>query len=101
VLAALSVAAVGMTVAVPLLNNMAGLLLGGAAAASGIGLYLAITNFSGFVGPYVVGILREQTGGYSLAMAALAVGPLMSAIIILALGHRLSPRVIAAPVPAE
>jgi ACS family tartrate transporter-like MFS transporter len=100
-LVALFVAAIGSTVAVPMLNNLTGLILGGAAAASGIGFYLAITNLSGFFGPLIVGVLSQRTGGYGLAMAALAIGPIVSATTILALGHRVAPRVVAATVAAE
>jgi ACS family tartrate transporter-like MFS transporter len=95
-LAGLFVAAIGLTVVVPLLNNLPGLFLGGAAAAGGIGLYLTITNLSGFAGPIIVGILKEYTGGYGLALAALAIGPLLCAAIVLVLGHRVTPRVTVA-----
>jgi len=95
-LAGLFLAAIGSTVAVPLLNNLPGLFLGGAAAAGGIGLYLTLTNLSGFVGPLLVGILKQQTGGYGLALGALAMGPLLCAAIVLVLGQRVTPRVAAA-----
>ena len=95
-LAGLFLAAIGSTVVVPLLNNLPGLFLGGAAAAGGIGLYLAITNCAGFFGPIVVGILKQATGGYGFALAALAAGPLICAAIVLGLGHRVTPRSAAA-----
>ena len=91
-LTGLFVAAIGSAVVIPLLNNVPGMFLGGAAAAGGIGLYLAIANSAGFAGTLVVGVLKQQTGGYGLALAALAAGPLLCAAIVLALGHRVAPR---------
>jgi ACS family tartrate transporter-like MFS transporter len=100
ILAGLFVAAIGSTIVIPQLNNLPGLFLGGTGAAGGIGLYLAIGNSSGFAGPIVVGILKQQTGGYGLALAALAAGPLLSAAIVFLLGHRVTPRVALAPAGA-
>lgn len=62
--------------------------LGGAAAASGIALINSIgTGGGGFVGPYVLGVMREMTGGFGAGMAALAVGPLLTVTIVLLLGR--------------
>lgn len=64
--------------------------LSGSAAAGGIALINTMgTAAGGFAGPYVLGLLREATGGYSAGMLALAVGPLLTAGIVLALGRRL------------
>jgi len=48
------------------------MLLGGTAAAAGIGLINAIGNLGGFFGPSVMGVLRESTGGYSGGLLVLA-----------------------------
>lgn len=62
--------------------------LGGAAAAGGIALINTIgTAAGGFAGPYVLGFLREATGGYTVGMMVLALGPLLTAGIVLALGR--------------
>jgi ACS family tartrate transporter-like MFS transporter len=62
--------------------------LGSTAAAGGIALINTIgTGSGGFLGPALVGALREATGGYALAMAVLALGPLMTAAVVLALGR--------------
>jgi ACS family tartrate transporter-like MFS transporter len=62
--------------------------LGGTAAAGGIAFINTIgTGAGGFLGPYVTGVFREATGDYAAAMAALAVGPALTAIIALALGR--------------
>jgi ACS family tartrate transporter-like MFS transporter len=62
--------------------------LGGAAAAGGIALINTMgTAAGGFAGPYILGLLRQATGGYSAGMAALAIGPLLTAGIVLMLGR--------------
>jgi ACS family tartrate transporter-like MFS transporter len=67
--------------------------LGGAAAAGGIALINTIgTGAGGFIGPYLTGVLREATGGYSVGMAVLAVAPAVTAIVALGLRRAVAPR---------
>jgi ACS family tartrate transporter-like MFS transporter len=62
--------------------------LGGAAAASGIALINSIgTGVGGFVGPNVIGVMREMTGGFAAGVAVLAICPTLTAVIILVLGR--------------
>jgi MFS transporter, ACS family, tartrate transporter len=62
--------------------------LGGAAAAGGIAFINAIgTGGGGFFGPYVLGLMRQATGGFSAGMAVLAVAPGLSAVVVLLLGR--------------
>jgi MFS transporter, ACS family, tartrate transporter len=42
-------------------------------AAAGIALVTTLGNLSGFVAPYMVGVIIETTGGYRPALAALGV----------------------------
>jgi ACS family tartrate transporter-like MFS transporter len=70
--------------------------LRGPAAAGGIALINTFgTGAGGFIGPSVIGYLRETTGGYSTSMAVLAVALLGTCAIVLAFS-----RVIAARSPA-
>jgi ACS family tartrate transporter-like MFS transporter len=64
--------------------------LGGTAAAGGIALINAISNLGGFVGPAVMGWLRQHTGGFSAGLSVLAVGLLASAILVVAVGRSLT-----------
>ena len=60
--------------------------LGGVAAAGGIALINTLgTGAGGFVGPYVVGLLKNATGGYAVPIGVLAVAPAMTAIVVLSL----------------
>ena len=66
--------------------------LSGPAAAGGIALVAAMANFGGFLGPTVIGLIRQRTGDYAAAMAALAVALTLSAAIILIVGAKTATR---------
>jgi ACS family tartrate transporter-like MFS transporter len=69
--------------------------LSGTAAAGGIAFINAIgTGGGGFFGPYLLGLMRERTGGFAAGMAVLAIAPALSAVIVLLLG-RARPRSLA------
>ncbi len=57
------------------------MLLSGSAAAIGIALVNSIGNTGGFVGPYVIGILKDATGGTSGAFLVLAAVSLACAVL--------------------
>jgi len=59
------------------------LVLGGTAAAAGIALINAIGNLGGFVGPSVMGWLRQSTGGYSGGMLVLASALIVAACLVM------------------
>jgi MFS transporter, ACS family, tartrate transporter len=67
--------------------------LRGPAAAGGIALINTFgTGAGGFIGPYVIGELREATGGFSTSMAVLALGLLGTCAIVLAFSRTIAPR---------
>jgi MFS transporter, ACS family, tartrate transporter len=66
--------------------------LSGPALAGGMALIGAFGSLGGFVGPFLIGVLKQQTGNYSAAMAALAVELILSGAIMLALGRTMAPR---------
>jgi ACS family tartrate transporter-like MFS transporter len=65
------------------------MLLGGTAAAAGIALINAIGNLGGFVGPSIMGWLRDATGGYAGGLLVLSGALILEAILVLSL--RLEP----------
>jgi ACS family tartrate transporter-like MFS transporter len=80
----------GFAIAQMALRSLAGVfwaippqLLGGAAAAAGIGLINAIGNVGGFVGPTMIGVLRDATGGYRGGLLALTVVLVAEALLVL------------------
>ena len=59
--------------------------LGGTAAAAGIALINAIGNLGGFVGPAIMGMLRDSTGGYAGGLLVLASALVLEALLVLSL----------------
>jgi ACS family tartrate transporter-like MFS transporter len=79
----------GFAIAQMALRSLAGVfwaipphLLGGPAAAAGIGLINAIGNVGGFVGPTMMGVLRDATGGYRGGLLALTAVLLLEAAAV-------------------
>jgi MFS transporter, ACS family, tartrate transporter len=61
------------------------MLLGGTAAAAGIGLINAIGNLGGFFGPSMMGSLRDWTGGYTGGLLVLAAALIIEAMLVVTL----------------
>jgi MFS family permease len=63
-------------------------MLSGVAAAGGIALINSVGNLGGFLGPYMFGMIKDATGGSDLlALLAIAAAPVISAVVLIALGH--------------
>ena len=58
------------------------MMLAGTAAAAGIALINAVGNLGGFVGPSVMGALREQTGTYTGGLLVLAAALVLEAALV-------------------
>jgi ACS family tartrate transporter-like MFS transporter len=67
--------------------------LSGPAAAGGIALVnVMFTGVGGFLGPFIVGTLKQQTGNYAAGMMALAAGLMSSVVLVLLLGRVIAAR---------
>ena len=66
--------------------------LGGRAAAGAIALVSALGSLGGFVGPNVVGVLKDATGSYVPGMLALALALAVSAAAVFMLGRAIRMR---------
>jgi MFS transporter, ACS family, tartrate transporter len=76
--------------------SLASSFFAGPAAPGAIALVnLMCTGLGGFLGPNIVGLLKQETGGYAAGMLALAAGLVISVVLLLLLG-----RVMAARTPA-
>ena len=64
--------------------------LAGRAAAAGIAAMNTITMFSGFVGPYWMGVMKDATGSYWLRVRGLVIPAIGSAFIMLMLTRSLA-----------
>ena len=60
---------------------MPSLFLTGAAAAVGMALINSIGNLGGYVGPFIVGWIKDSTGSFEMALYFLAACALLSACI--------------------
>jgi ACS family tartrate transporter-like MFS transporter len=83
----LVVASIGSSSTGPCFWSLPTAMLSGTAAAGGIALINALGNLGGFFGPYIFGLVRDATGNFTLALIAIAMGPVMSAAVVLCLGH--------------
>ena len=86
----LSLAAIGIFSAIPVFWSLPTAFLSGTAAAGGIALINSLGNLGGFIGPYLIGRLRDATGDFTgslLTVAGILVG---SAALALSL-RRLPP----------
>jgi ACS family tartrate transporter-like MFS transporter len=87
VVAALSLVNVGISSAKPPLWAMPTMFLSGPAAAVGIATINAIGNLGGFVGPWVIGWIKDRTGSFAGGLYFVAGLLVLSAILTLAVAR--------------
>ena len=66
--------------------------LAGRSAAAGIAAMNTITMFSGFIGNYWMGVMKDRTGSYWLGLRGLVIPSLMAAALMLVLTRSLARR---------
>ena len=54
-------------------------MLSGTAAAGGIALINAVGNLGGFLGPYMMGSIKDATGSFTIGLLSIAMGTLVAA----------------------
>ncbi len=82
-LACLTVAVIGIMTAYTVFWVLPGALLSGAAAAGGIALINTLGNLGGFVGPSVLGAIKQATGSFYGGLLFMGAAAACSAILIL------------------
>ncbi|SDO09326.1 MFS transporter, ACS family, tartrate transporter [Methylobacterium phyllostachyos] len=100
VIAALSLVNVGISAAKPPFWAMPTLFLSGPGAAVGIATINAIGNLGGFVGPWMIGWIKDRTGSFAGGLMFVAGLLLISAILTLVVaraGRRAAPARVALP----
>ena len=80
--AAVCLAAIGVFATLPPFWALVTGTFHGAHAALAIALINSIGNLAGFFGPWMVGWIKQATGGYGPALLALAAGPLACAALV-------------------
>ncbi|MBV8837603.1 MAG: MFS transporter [Alphaproteobacteria bacterium] len=87
IMIALIIGIMGQQSIAPTFWSLPTAMLSGTAAAGGIAMINAVGNLGGFVGPYMFGLIKDASGSDTVALLALAAAPVISAIVLLALGH--------------
>ena len=60
--------------------------LTGSAAAGGLAMIVSIGNLGGFVGPYLIGVIKQSTDSFSWALISVAAFLILAAILIRVVG---------------
>jgi D-galactonate transporter len=84
---ALSIAGFGIFACLPVFWTLPTTFLSGAAAAGGIAIINSIGNLAGFVGPYVMGTIKDATGSFTIGLLAIAGPSILAMLIALSLPH--------------
>lgn len=98
---ALTIGVMGQQSIAPTFWSLPTALLSGTAAAGGIALINSVGNLGGFLGPYMFGLVKDARGSDTVGLLAIATAPVVSAIVLFALGHdrrleRIPPKAMAA-----
>jgi MFS transporter, ACS family, tartrate transporter len=96
-IALFTLAMIGMKAYLPAFWALPSLFLTESAAAASIGLINSCGNLGGWVGPSVVGFVKQITGEYRYGLWYLAASVIVSAIIIVSVGIGSRPRRLAMP----
>ncbi|AXF14552.1 MFS transporter [Paraburkholderia caledonica] len=89
---ALIAAMAGIVTTIPLFWNLPTAFLKGATAATGFALITSIGNLSGFVAPFLVGVITDASGSTASGMYALAAAALVGVLLVFLVPARLVDR---------
>jgi ACS family tartrate transporter-like MFS transporter len=81
------IANVGINSAIPVLWTIPTYFLTGTAAAVAIALINSVAQFAGIFGPWLIGVSKDVTGGFELALGALGMCLVVACVVILTFGH--------------
>ena len=96
-IALFTLAMTGLKAYLPAFWTLPSELMSASAAAASIGLINAFGNLGGWVGPTVVGVVRQYTGSYRSGLLFLAASMIISSVIIMTLG--IGQKTISKPAP--
>jgi MFS family permease len=85
-MAAIIVSQMGQSAIAPTFWALPTAMLSGTAAAGGIALINAVGNLGGFLGPYMMGAIKDATGSFPIGLISIAMGTLVATIILLVMG---------------
>jgi ACS family tartrate transporter-like MFS transporter len=99
VLVALTLVNIGISSSKPPLWSMPTMFLSGSAAAAGIATINSIGNLGGFVGPAMIGWIKDQTGSFNGGLYFVAGLLILSAVLTLVVARSQSREPAALPLP--
>ncbi|WP_407520302.1 MFS transporter [Methylobacterium oryzisoli] len=99
-IAALCVAVMGINSFVATFWAVPSGFLTGRAAAGGIAMIVSIGNLGGFAGPYMIGFVRDRSGGFTAPLVAVGLCLFVGAVLMVAFGRRVRRYDVPAAVPA-
>jgi len=94
----LSVAAIGIWCVFGPFWAIPASFLSGDAAAAGLSTIICIGNVGGFIGPYILGVIKELTGGFGVAMIVLGGALMLCAMLSLLIPL---PNTVCGPLPCK
>jgi MFS transporter, ACS family, tartrate transporter len=87
IMVALIIGVMGQQSIAPTFWSLPTAMLSGTAAAGGIAMINAVGNLGGFLGPYMFGLVKDYTASDTIGLLALAMAPVISGFVLLAMGH--------------
>ncbi|MEE7493735.1 MFS transporter [Methylobacterium oryzae] len=99
-IAALCVAVMGINSFVATFWAVPSGFLTGRAAAGGIAMIVSIGNLGGFAGPYLIGLVRDLSGGFTAPLLMVGGILLLGALTMLAFGRQVRRAALPAALPA-
>ncbi len=87
-MAALTIAGFGAFAGLPVFWSLPATFLSQKRAAVGIAVISSLGNIAGFLAPYVMGALKDATGGFSSGLVVLAAFILVGVLVMLPLSRR-------------
>ncbi|WP_019938636.1 MFS transporter [Bordetella sp. FB-8] len=81
----LCIAAAGIWATLGVFWTLPNQLIVGAAAAGGIAMINGLAQVGGFLGPYMVGLIKSATNSFPMALLALAAGPVIAFLLCMTL----------------
>lgn len=89
VMLSLCLAAIGSFSLVSTFWTLPAAFLSGSAAAAGFAVINAVgSGVGGFASPYIIGMLRDRTGSFEIALLPIAIAPVITALIVAFLARR-------------
>lgn len=86
-MAAFTVSAIGLNASLPVFWTLAPAFLTGSSAAVGIAFINSVAALGAFLSPYMLGLVKDATGSFTLGLYILGAGVIVAALFVLSFAH--------------